>query len=93
MSTAGWWIVSEAAVAQRKIKYVVAVHLGVTRGLFEIRKGSWVKAGKRRSWVATPVLSGGVYDEVVGPHGHRCADRQRGAQNSIAYWPKTAGQA
>ena len=38
-------------------------------------------------FVGLPVLSGDLYDEVIGAHGHRVTAKSRGTQNPIAYWP------
>lgn len=88
MSTSAWWVVNPDAVTRRGVRHAVAVHRGVTRGLFEIVPESWVSANGRHAFVGTPILSGDLLDEVVGPHGHRVTEKQRGSQNPISYWPR-----
>ena len=88
MSTTAWWKLSRKSVEARGIHHAVAVHRGVTRGLFAIKTDSWASANGRSGFVGEPVLAGDLYDEVVGPHGHRVTTKQRGTQNPIAYWPR-----
>lgn len=88
MSTTAWWKLSSGSVAVRGIQHAVAVHRGVTRALFEIDSTSWASANGRTGFVGVPVLSGDLYDEVVGVHGHRVTAKTRGTQNPIAYWPR-----
>ncbi len=95
MATSSWWVVSPNEVSRRCIRYAVPLYRGVTRGLFRIQEGSWEKEpGKDRRWgfVADPVLSGELFDQVVGPHGHRVPGRQRGSQNPLLYWPRRRGR-
>ena len=88
MSTTAWWKLSQRSVEARGIRHVVAVHRGVTRAVFEINPTTWESANGRTGFVGVPVLSGDLYDEVVGPHGHRVTAKSRGTQNPIAYWPR-----
>lgn len=93
MATSSWWVVSPDQVRRRGIEHVVPLFRGVTRGLFRIRDGSWEQEpGKERRWgfVADPVLSGELFEQVVGLHGHRVPGRARGSQNPVLYWPRTA---
>jgi len=39
-------------------------------------------------FVTTPILTGLLFDTVVGPHGHRVTDKARGSQNPVSYWPR-----
>lgn len=86
-STTAWWKLSRRSVEARRIHHAVAVHRGVTRGLFQIDPTSWTTANGRTGFVGLPVLSGDLYDEVIGAHGHRVTAKSRGNQNPIAYWP------
>lgn len=88
MSTTAWWKLSPRSVEARGIHHAVAVHRGVTRGLFQIDATSWELANGRTGFVGVPVLSGDIYDEVIGAHGHRVTAKTRGTQNPIAYWPR-----
>jgi hypothetical protein len=65
MSTTAWWKLSRRSVEVRGIHHAVAVHRGVTRGLFQIDPTSWTTANGRTGLVGLPVLSGDLYDEVV----------------------------
>ncbi len=97
-SVSAWWSVSPPVVAAQGIKHVAAVHRGVTRGLFQIEPGSWEtittarvdKNGhtitKAAFWFRT-IASGRLFDEVIGPHGHRVL-RPPGGRNAIYYWPR-----
>lgn len=89
MATSSWWVISPDQVRRRGIDHVVPIYRGVTRGLFRLDGTSWERSGQRRwGFVATPVLSGALFDEVVGPHGHRVAGKARGSQNPVMYWPR-----
>lgn len=98
-SVSAWWSLSPGSVERRGITHVVAVHRGVTRALFEIVPGSWEVKGSGRvdrrgrpirksAFSVKPIADGSTFDQVVGPNGHRVPGRARGAQNSIAYWPR-----
>ncbi|MEQ7845755.1 hypothetical protein [Nocardioides kribbensis] len=98
-SIQAWWTLSPVSVTRRGIDHVVAVQRGVTRELFEIVPGSWEtrvtdrldKGGRpisKTAFMVTPVSEGTLFDEVVGPHGHRVTGRAKGAQNSLYYWPR-----
>lgn len=88
LSTTAWWKLSRRSVESRGIHHAVAVHRGVTRALFEIDSSSWTSSHGRTAFVGVPVLSGDLYDEVIGPHGHRVAPKSQGSQNPIGYWPR-----
>ena len=80
-----WWRINPERVAREGIRYAVAVHQGITRGVMVI--GDWIRRGDGRgAFAATPLTAGPVYDEWVGPSG-RIVDFLKGAQNPIAYWP------
>lgn len=94
-STCCWWVLKPESVKARGITHAVAVYRGVTRGLFEIDASSWTTkegAPTRRGFIGTPVTSGPLWDDVVGPHGHRISGLAKGAQNSIRYWPLSKQQ-
>jgi hypothetical protein len=98
-SVSAWWSVSPKVVEACGIKHVAVLHRGVTRALFKIEPGSWETITTDRTdkngrpitksafWFKT-IDSGPLFDEVVGPHGHRIPARAQGAQNAIYYWPR-----
>lgn len=80
-----WWRINPERVAREGIRYAVAVHQGITRGVMVI--GDWIqRADGRWAFAATPLTAGPVYDEWVGSSG-RGVDFIKGNQNPIAYWP------
>jgi len=88
-STRCWWSrISVARVSNSGTKHCVPVYGGVTRALFEIVPDSWHSVEKRRGFAVRPVTRGRLFDEVVGPHGHRVPARRRGDQNAYHYWPR-----
>lgn len=90
-STCCWWVVKPESVSERGITHAVAVYRGVTRGLFQIDASSWTTkkgSSKRRGFTGTPLISGPLWEEVVGPHGHRVLGLTQGAR----YWPLTRQQ-
>jgi uncharacterized protein len=88
MSTTAWWKLSRRSVESRGIQYTVAVHRGVTRGLFKIEPHSWTTANGRSAFQGIPVLTGDLHHDVIGPFGHRVPSKSPGSQNPIAYWPR-----
>ena len=98
-SVSAWWSVSPKVVEACGIKHVAVLHRGLTRALFKIEPGSWETITTDRTdkngrpitksafWFKT-IDSGPLFDEVVGPHGHRIPARAQGAQNAIYYWPR-----
>lgn len=68
-------------VAACGIDHVVAVHRGVTRALFRIVPDSWEFDTSYRNKNGDPIRyiafqvdvveSGSLFDEIVGPYGHR----------------------
>jgi hypothetical protein len=98
-SVSAWWPLSPASVERRGIRYVAAMHRGVTRALFEIVPNSWEvrDTGKRdkrgrpirkSAFKVNAVRDGDLFDQIVGPHGHRVLGRSKGAQNALYYWPR-----
>lgn len=88
MATSSWWVISPDRVRRRGIAHVVPLYRGVTRGLLRLDDASWEPSGSRWGFVATPVLTGELFDAVVGPHGHRVPGKARGSQNPVMYWPR-----
>ena len=98
-SVSAWWSVSPKVVEAADIRHVAVLHRGVTRALFQIEPGSWETITTDRTdkngrpitksafWFKT-IDSGPLFDQVVGPHGHRIPARAQGAQNAIYYWPR-----
>jgi hypothetical protein len=90
-STRCWWGIDPRNVGARGIQHAVAVYGGVTRALFHIESDSWEQLkARRRGFCAKPVLNGALFDEVVGPHGHRVPPKARGDQSQFNYWPRSA---
>lgn len=97
LAASAWWLVTEWSVRSRGIEHVAVVHNEVTRGLYRIEPGTWEtrswtdQRGRRRSraaFVLTTISSGPLFDEVVGPHGHRVPRRTTHArQGSVYFWP------
>jgi len=96
-SASAWWRVDPRVVDRGGIEHVAAVHRGVTRALFKIEPGSWEtkvfdlhKSGREIRLAAfwfQALASGPLFDEVIGPHGHRVPPRAQGTQNPLHYWP------
>jgi hypothetical protein len=89
MATSSWWVVKPVRVERLGIEHAVPVYHGVTRGLLRVR--NWEQdttAPRRWGFVADPITSGKLFDEVVGPHGHRVPGGTRGRQNPLLYWPR-----
>lgn len=90
-STRCWWRIDPRRVEAAGIEYAVAVYGGVTRALFRIIPGSWeplMGKPERRGFRVEPILHGDVFDEVIGPHGHRVPAKARGDQSQFNYWPR-----
>lgn len=98
-SVSGWWRIDLDRVARCGIEHVAAVHRGVTRALFKIDPTSWKDRKDdpedetgipvtRRAFRFQVVNSEDLFDNVVGPHGHRVPARTRGDQSSVHYWPR-----
>ena len=93
-SACGWWKLSPETIKNRGVKHAVAAHRGVTRALLRIKEGSMErqKYGPRNYRIAFEfevVDKGDLFDEVVGPYGHRLPQKKKGAQNT-PYWPRPA---
>jgi hypothetical protein len=88
-SISAWWKVSPRTIKRHGIDHAVAVYRGVTRGLFRIIPDSWEQneEGRWGLWFES-ITSDALYDEVVGPHGHRVPRKSKGAQNPLYYWPR-----
>jgi hypothetical protein len=84
-ATRGWWRVDPTRVKRGHIRYAVAVYEGVTRGILVI--GDWItRDDGRRAFIATPVTSGSIFNQWIGPLGRRIGFSQ-GNQNPVSYWP------
>lgn len=94
-SVCAWWKIDPSRVERNNIEYAVAVHRGVTRAVFRILPGTWEEQGGRRGFQFEPIthrkvtLSGerDLYDEVVGPYGHRIPEKKKGDMAPLRYWP------
>lgn len=87
-----WWKLSQFRVEGHGIDHVVAVHRGVTRGLFRIAPNSWERNPKndRRGFKVDPVLSGPLFDRVIGEYGFRTPAKKRGDMSAFNYWPRNS---
>lgn len=84
-SCCAWWKLSKKAIQDKGIEYVVAVHRGVTRGLFRIKPDTWEENDDHRlGWQFEIVDSGDVFDQVVGTYGHILSPKPQQNQH---YWP------
>jgi len=83
----------------RAYPYAVAVHEGITRGVWEIDHSSWRQfldhnGNPRVGFEGEAITSGDVFDAFVGPLGHQIprlrADGRHvfGNQAVTAYWPE-----
>jgi len=97
-SVSGWWRIDLNRVTRCEIEHVAAVHRGVTRALFRIEPGSWKTRTDGLDANGKPIVRkafrfqvadrGDLFDDVVGPHGHRVPVRAPGDQSSVHYWPR-----
>lgn len=89
-SVRAWWRIDLKAVERLRVNHVVAVHRGITRGLFQIRPGSWELDAEtgRRGFSVDPVLRGPLHDQIVGTYGYRTPPKKRGDISAFTYWPK-----
>ena len=97
-SVSGWWRIDMNRVTRCEIEHVAAVHRGVTRALFRIEPGSWKARTDEPDQSGNPVVRkafrfhvvdrGDLFNEVIGPHGHRVPARARGDQSFVNYWPR-----
>lgn len=91
-SVCAWWRIDPERVERNNIEYAVAVHRGVTRAVFRILPGTWEEQGGRRGFQFEPVTRDDdtlpdLYDEVVGPYGHRIPEKKKGDMAPLRYWP------
>jgi hypothetical protein len=86
-----WWKLNQSRIESEGIEHVVAVHRGVTRGLFQILPDTWEKdpSTGRRGFQVSPVLDGPLFDQVIGKYGFRTPARKRGSVTPLTYWPPT----
>ena len=97
-SICGWWKIDINRIKKNDIQYVVAVHKGITRGLFKIIPDSWENKteGQKtlRGFECQPIKPGDVmlknggdlYEMTVGEYGRRVPGKASG--NPILYWPR-----
>ncbi|MDE0580398.1 MAG: hypothetical protein OXI29_11065 [bacterium] len=84
-SVRAWWEISPESVKTRRAEYAVAVHDGITRGLFKIGR-KWIRRDDgRRAFDVEPMTSGKAFDSWVGPLGRRINVRSYGS--SFLYYP------
>lgn len=91
-SVCAWWRIDPERVERNNIENAVAVHRGVTRAVFRILPGTWEEQGGRRGFQFEPVTRDDdtlpdLYDEVVGPYGHRIPEKKKGDMAPLRYWP------
>ncbi|MGH3570375.1 MAG: hypothetical protein ACRDUW_00850 [Pseudonocardiaceae bacterium] len=92
-ATRCWWAINPHSVKTHGIEHAVAVYGGVTRALFRILPDSWEQLKERRhGFCAEPILTGALFDDVVGRHGHRVPAKTRGDQSQFNYWPRSGAQ-
>lgn len=88
-SAAGWWDIDSGRPNCEGIEHAVVAYQGVSRALLRITPNSWEGArGERKSFDYTVVTSGPLFEEVVGPHGHRMPRKKRGQRGVHQYWPQ-----
>ena len=87
-STRAWWRISPGSVKARRAEYAVAVHEGITRGVFKIGE-RWIQRDDGRwAFDVEPIANGEIFDCWVGPLGHSVRDHfLKGSQNPIRYYP------
>ncbi|MFT0848874.1 hypothetical protein VR010_14135 [Actinomycetaceae bacterium L2_0104] len=91
-SAAGWWRLAPWTVERSSIEYAVACYRGVTRALLKIKPDSWVRQcygprDYRGAFEFEIIESGDVFEQTVGPYGHRLPRKKRGERNTF-YWPR-----
>jgi hypothetical protein len=95
-SARAWWVLDPKRAEE--FRYAVAVHGGVTVGVWEITPGSWrpstPKPGESVRWsFAGGTAPPEVAEEFVGPRGKRVPRFREdgrnvfGQANPIGYWP------
>lgn len=96
-SVRAWWVLDPKRAAN--YQYVVAIHNGITRGVWEVEPGSWrhwtPRPDRRLRWSFTGRdAPPEIHEMFVGRIGRRVpATRPDGAAvfgpgNPIAYWPR-----
>jgi hypothetical protein len=88
-ATCCWWSSLRGRnVEGAGVEHLVAVYHGVTRALFEVVPGSWEmdEEDARGGCQVRAVLSGSLWERVVGRHGHRTM--VRGSRRGWMYWPR-----
>lgn len=95
-SVRAWWVLDPKRA--EGFRYAVAVHQGVTRGVWEIKTGSWKQAILRPGESLRWSFEGGeapteIVEEFVGATGKRVPRFREdgrnvfGQANPIGYWP------
>ena len=96
-SVRGIWRIDVNRV--RAYPYAVAVHAGVTRGVWEIDHSSWRtfrdhNNNPRVAFEGEAITSGPVFDDFVGPLGRQVPTLRPSSQRHVfgnqavtAYWP------
>ena len=82
----GWWVGNPKAVERRRVQHVVAVIEGVTRAIYEIEDFIGPRADGRWGFKGKSIESGRLWEDYVGPWGHRVPFAAY-AQNPLIYWP------
>lgn len=95
-SVRAWWVLSPQRA--ERYAYAVALHNGITRGVWAITPGSWVswipraERGLRWAFSGTDAPAD-IVESFVGPIGRRVPHRRPdgsvlfGSANPIGYWP------
>ncbi|MDE0117656.1 MAG: hypothetical protein OXT07_13705 [bacterium] len=87
-SVRAWWRISPGSVKARRVEYAVAVHEGITRGVFRIGE-SWIQRDDGRwAFDVEPIFSGEIFDGWVGPLGRNVRDHfSKYSQTPTRYYP------
>jgi hypothetical protein len=96
-SVRAWWVLNPKRAAE--YRYVVAVHDGITRGVWEVDPASWQswtpRPGRRTRWAFTGrEAPPEILDLFVGRIGRRLPSTRPdgkavfGRGSPIAYWPR-----
>lgn len=87
-SVRAWWRISPGSVKARRADYAVAVHEGITRGLFKIGDNWFQRNDGRWAFDVEQVTGGEVFDSWVGPLGRSVRDHfSKYSQTPIRYYP------
>lgn len=87
LSASGWWPIHPDEHKKKTIEFAVVIHRGVTRALLRILSWDYDPKRRRSAFEYEIVEEGPVFDETVGPYGHRETNRKKGTQN-VFYWPR-----